>query len=416
MHLQKTATGKRIQQSCSGEARRHSHLAVMSSLGHGTNDMYWFILPILLPLMLDQFKMDYTAAGVLMTAFLFVIALLSFFMGWASDRVSPPIIIGLGFLLASGSLLAAGLIQSFAPFIVFMLLAAAGVSTFHPAIYNLINEAIQTRKGWAFGRFEFWGLTAIFLLVIVAGTLLRVMHWKGVIAVIALPGFVIGALFLRFRRELLRDHPENTSASQNSRGNSASPTGVMPFILLCTSSMLLFLSITAVMNFMPTFFVKEIGLSPALASYTSAFYFFGGMITALLAGRWVDRHSPVWAYLILCVLMIPLVLFFSLPLPGWMLPPLLVLLGACAGAFMPSRNMLFAVFGKQMGSGRVFGIVMAMSTIVHSISPALFGVIADQWGLRAAIRVFILPVILGCISAAAFALSIKNQKEAFVSS
>ena len=100
MHLQKTATGKRIKQSCSTEARRHSHLAVMSSLGHGTNDMYWFILPILLPLMLDQFKMDYTAAGFLMTAFLFVIALLSFFMGWASDKVSPPIIIGLGFLLS----------------------------------------------------------------------------------------------------------------------------------------------------------------------------------------------------------------------------------------------------------------------------------------------------------------------------
>lgn len=83
---------------------------------------------------------------------------------------------------------------------------------------------------------------------------------------------------------------------------------------------------------------------------------------------------------------------------------------------MPSRNMLFAVFGKQMGSGRVFGIVMAISTIVHSISPALFGVIADQWGLRAAVRVFTLPVILGCISAVAFARSIKNQKDAFVSS
>jgi len=398
------------------------HLAVMSSLGHGTNDMYWFILPILLPLMLDQFKMDYTAAGILMTSFLFIIALLSFFMGWASDKVSPPIIIGLGFLLASGSLLSAGFIPSFAPFVFFLLLTAAGVSTFHPAIYNLINEAIKTRKGWAFGRFEFWGLTAIFLLVIVAGTLLRVMHWKGVIAVIALPGFVIGALFLRFRRELLRDHPEKgyhpdkESTSQRPEAGSASPTGLMPFILLCTSSMLLFLSITAVMNFMPTFFVKELGLSPALASYTSGFYFFGGMITALLAGRWVDRHSPVWAYLILCALMIPLVLFFSLPLPGWMLPPLLVLLGACSGAFMPSRNMLFAVFGKQMGSGRVFGIVMAISTIVHSISPALFGLIADQWGLRAAIRVFTLPVILGCISAVAFIQSIKNQKDAFVSS
>jgi MFS family permease len=388
----------------------------MSSLGHGTNDMYWFILPILLPLMLDQFKMDYTAAGVLLTAFLFVIALLSFFMGWASDRVSPPIVIGLGFLLASSSLMAAGFIQSFPLFVFFLLLAAAGVSTFHPAIYNLINEAVKIRKGWAFGRFEFWGLTAIFLLVVVAGTLLRVMHWKGVIAIIALPGFVIGVLFLRFRRELLRDHPEKGSVSQRSAARPDSPTGVVPFILLCASSMLLFLSITAVMNFMPTFFVKEIGLSPALASYTSGFYFFGGMITALLAGLWIDRHSPVWAYLILCALMVPLVLIFSLPLPGWMLPSLLVLLGACAGAFMPSRNMLFAVFGKQMGSGRVFGIVMAISTIVHSISPALFGVIADQWGLRAAIRVFTLPVILGCISAVAFAQSIKNQRDAFVSS
>ena len=397
-------------------SKSDSYLAVMSSLGHGTNDMYWFILPILLPLMLDQFKMDYTAAGILMTSYLFVIALFSFFMGWASDRVSPPIIIGLGFFLASGGLLAAGIIQSFALFVSFLLLTAAGVSTFHPAIYNLINEAVQSRKGWAFGRFEFWGLTAIFLLVVVAGALLRVMHWKGVIAVISLPGLVIGTLFLLFRRELLRNHPAKGSIPQRAEAHPAAPAGVVPFVLLCTSSMLLFLSITAVMNFMPTFFVKEIGLSPALASYTSGFYFFGGMITALLAGLWIDRHSPVWAYLILCGLMVPLVLFFSLPLPAWMLPPLLILLGACAGAFMPSRNMLFAVFGKKMGSGRVFGIVMAISTIVQSISPALFGIIADHWGLRVAVRVFTLPGLLGCISALAFAQSIRSQRAAFVSS
>jgi len=350
---------------------------------------------------------------VLLASYLFVIALLSFFMGWASDRISPPLIIGLGFFLASGSLLTAGFVRSFSLFVFFLLLTAAGVSTFHPAIYNLINAATPTRKGWAFGRFEFWGLTAILVLVLIAGTLLQLTGWRGVITAVALPGFVIGFLFLLYRRELTTDQPNASPKPQGSVSGSKSSTGVGLFTLLCTSSMLIFLSITAVMNFMPTYFVREIGLSPALASYTSGFYFFGGMITALLAGLSLDRWNPVWAYLILCVLLAPLVFILGLPLPGWMLPLLLVLLGACAGAFMPSRNVLFSLFGKQMGSGQVFGIAMAISTIVHSISPALFGIIADRTGLRTAISFFTIPVVLGCLTAAGFAYCFRNRRADF---
>jgi MFS family permease len=156
-----------------------------------------------------------------------------------------------------------------------------------------------------------------------------------------------------------------------------------------------FLTFIGVLNFLPTFFVRALEFSPTLASYISGLFLIGGMFTAPLVGRFVDRRNPIISYIGSSLLVGPLVLILSLPIPNWLIPVVLILLGASSGAFGPSRNMLFVQLGKGWGGGQVFGIVVAISSITNSMSPLLFGLIADIGGLRASMRFFAIPALLG---------------------
>ena len=56
--------------------------------GHGANDLYWFILPLVLPALLSRYNLGYTGAGGILTIYLLFTAAGSFVMGRLSDRMS----------------------------------------------------------------------------------------------------------------------------------------------------------------------------------------------------------------------------------------------------------------------------------------------------------------------------------------
>ncbi len=425
-----------------GMGGKKSLVPLLSSMGHGANDIYWFILPLVLPLMLEQFRMAYTGAGGILSAYLLVIAFFSFFWGKMADRVSRPVLIGAGFFAASFCLLGAGLVQNVALFVVFLLLSAVGVGVYHPVIYALLHESIVSGRGRAFGRFEFWGLLTIVIMVVAVGTLLDTIGWRQVILVATLPGFMVGALFLLLRSRLEsgkgrrapaaeagRAVEDKVSATDSTvseavdgavgagagsqhapRDNRSHAPKSATFVLLCVSNMSVFLTLMAVMNFMPTFFVRATGLSPTLASYVTALYFVGGLFTAPLAGRLVDRVNPLIVYTAATLLLAPLVFLISQPLPGWLLPMLLVLLGGCSGAIMPSRNMVFSRYSATMGSGQVFGILMGLSTVTNSLSPIAYGFLADRSSLQVSMLFFALPALLGAAIAVSIAHAARRSR------
>jgi FSR family fosmidomycin resistance protein-like MFS transporter len=372
--------------------------------------MYFFVLPIILPLMLDQFQLSFTGVGGLLTAFLLVVALCSVVVGRLSDRISPPLIIGIGFLLASGSLLAAGMIQRPAFLVLLLLLSALGVSTYHPAIYNLLNNATDRKKGITFGLFELWGSAAILLLFLVAGFVLKRISWKIFLAISSIPGFFFGVMFLMFRHKLRIKSPPPAGVEPPQR-KTKGELGL--FVLVCISSMLIFMSFTVIMNLVPTYLVHGFNLSTSQASYATAFLFAGGMAGAPLAGHQLDRRDPLRIYLIPSIAIIPLIVLFSFRFPIWMYPLLLVLIGVCSGVFMPSRNMVFAHFGRRMGSGQIFGIVMGVGITTQSLSPLLFGLIADRSTLLLAMGLSALPAVFG--TAAGLVLLILSRTRTYYS-
>ena len=59
--------------------------------------------------------------------------------------------------------------------------------------------------------------------------------------------------------------------------------------------------------------------------------------------------------------------------------------------------MILTALNVDRAKGQVFGLLMGLTTLTSSISPLLFGVLADGAGLRTAITVSALPVAAGWV-------------------
>ncbi|MDY7029503.1 MAG: MFS transporter, partial [Spirochaetota bacterium] len=158
-----------------------------SYFGHGINEIYWFILPLLLPKILNEFGLSYLKAGGLLTVYSVMVSLFSFLIGKASDLLPRLKILIAGFLLTFTGFLLAGLSSSLVILTVCVSAGAIGVSAFHPIAYALLDEHTLEAKGRVFGNFECWGMTGAFIMFAVNGVLLSFFSWRTVLILTAFP-------------------------------------------------------------------------------------------------------------------------------------------------------------------------------------------------------------------------------------
>jgi FSR family fosmidomycin resistance protein-like MFS transporter len=385
--------------------RRLFSFRVLSSLGHGVNDLYFFALPLVLPLLLREYALSYRLAGLVLASYLGIVAVASYLFGRSSDRFSPWILIGGGFLLASTGFLGAGLSPARVGVLSSLAAAAVGAGTFHPVIYALIDRLVPERQGRALGFFEFWGGLAVLVMFLAGGLLIAWLGWRGVLAAVGVPGLIMGVLFLRpAAASASRAGGPAAAVSADSGAANAAPRAVdvgrrkaggrggLVFFLCATA--LRFLTTTAVVNFMPTYLAMGRQLPPSLAAYVSGLLFAGGA-AVVLWGTIADRGPPLTVLLLASGTLAPLVLVFSLPLPFWAVLPVLFLFGAFNAGCSPAQNLVLSVLGSRYGSGAVFGLLLALIALIGALSPALFGLLADHLGLEAAMRLFALPALAG---------------------
>jgi FSR family fosmidomycin resistance protein-like MFS transporter len=378
--------------------RRFSSFGFLSSLGHGVNDLYFFVLPMVLPLLLKEYALSYRLAGLVLASYLGIVAIFSYLFGRGSDRFSPWILIGGGFLLASTGFVGAGLSPARAGVLSSLAAAAVGAATFHPVIYSLIARLQPVRPGRALGSFELYGGLAILAMYLAGGLLLSWMGWRGVLAAVGVPGLAVGILFLRPAPAGARaggavraDAGTAAARTGPERGARGAGAGLVFFLV---ASGLRFLTTTAVTNFLPTYLTMGRQLPPSLAAYVSGLLFAGGA-AVVWWGAVADRGPPLTVLLLASGALAPLVFVFSLRLPFWAILPVLFLFGGFNAGCGPAQNLVLSALGSRAGSGAVFGLLLAVISLIGALSPALFGLLADHLGLETAMCLFALPALAG---------------------
>ena len=374
------------------------------NVGHGANDLYWFILPPVLPLILQQFGLRYAAAGGIVAAFLTTTAISSMLTGRLSDRVHRGRLVAFSFLLASTALLAAAFMPRLGLVIAFLVVAGIGVSTYHPAAYASIHDTGQGR-GRTYGAFEASGSLAIITMLTVQGLLVSRVGWRGLIVVGAIPGALMGVFLLLIPglsigeplpRSGTGDLAAATPAATRPAAHVPAAGALLPALFI-VGTMLRVLGVNALQNFTPTYLVRAVHMDPGIAAFAMGFLFLGSMAGAMTMGRLADRRGPFPVFLLSTGLLVPLLPILGLRMPAFAYPALLVVIGFFNSACLPAQSMILGGLSGDRGKGSVFGFLMAMNALTAAASPLLFGLLADAAGLVAAVRTCAIPVAAGWI-------------------
>ncbi|GAB1483151.1 hypothetical protein MASR2M78_19670 [Treponema sp.] len=359
-------------------------------LGHSANDLFWFILPLVMPVLLMKYELSYTQAGGILTIYLSIIALGSFVLGKLSDSVSSRYILSYGFLLASMGLIASGFAPNLPIFLILISITAVGVSTFHPVMYALIDEAYPTNKGRVMGLYESFGTAAILLMFLANGLLFAWIGVRGIMILSALPALIMAYLY---------HSPKHFQINPKIKGapkkvlEKAKRHDIFIFVAFLLSVILRVFSVTAILNFLPTIFANFLGFTGSTAAYATAFFFAGSIVGALLVGNFSDRWNNILILLVGTLLIIVSLFILSLSLPKLVFPLVIALFGAFTSGCIINQNLLMTNLGRHLGKGEVFGILMGVMTLTSSLSPAFFGFLLDHLTFSSSLRLMSIPLL-----------------------
>jgi len=359
----------------------------LNALGHSYNDMYFFIIPFLLPLFREEFGINYVQSGLILTVHVALRSIFSLVFGYFGDRYEKKVIIASGFICSSiflGSLI---WINNIHTIVTFLFLLAIGVSTFHPLATAIVREnSKKHQRGRYLSLFSAAGTAGIVVASLLFGFSVQIWGWKITCLLLSLPGYFLGYAYLKSKKD-----------KKNLKTEAEKKTKQSHIHLFFISIGIRSLGVWAVLSFLPLYATDYIGLKPEISAWIVSVYFIGVVLGALISSRILDKKQPL-------VLILSSTIFTTLLLLGitFIVRPVLIflvigILGSLDGIFFPSLNTWLTFICPVNQQGKIFGMLFFAEGISATIAPTLYGWIADQFSLIWAYRLAAIPLFISFI-------------------
>jgi MFS family permease len=248
----------------------------------------------LLPFIRDEFALDYTRVGLVISAFSLSYGISQLPAGWLSDRIGPRIVLTLGISGVAIFGLLVGVSQTFTMMIVFLVLMGIVAGGYHPTAPALISTAVGSKTlGRALGFHAVGGSASFFLVPIVAAAMASVWGWRSPFIGLAIPTFAFGiVLYILLGRRAATDktkYEPNSSPTETPHAPGYLRR-LIPFIILSTFTVAIPFSVAP---FIPLFMVDKFGVSREIAAAFLALIYSAGFWAAPLGGYLSDRLGRV---------------------------------------------------------------------------------------------------------------------------
>ena len=359
----------------------------LNALGHSYNDMYFFIIPLLLPLLRKEFGINYIQSGLILTVHVALRSIFSLIFGYFGDKYEKKVIIASGFICSSiflGSLI---WINNIHTIVTFLFLLAIGVSTFHPLATAMVRENSKSnQRGRNFGLFTAAGTSGLIVASVLFGVFVQIWGWKITCLLFSLPGYFLAYVYLKSKKD-----------KKNHKAEAEKKTKQSHIHLFFISIGIRSLGIWAVLSFLPLYATDYIGLKPEISAWIVSVYFIGVFLGALISSRITDKNQPLVLVLsstILTTLLLMGITFIVQPLPIFLV---IGILGSLDGIFFPSLNTWLTFICPVNHQAKIFGILFFVEGVSATIAPTLYGWIADQFSLVWAYRLAAIPLFVSFI-------------------
>lgn len=346
------------------------------AIGHGIQDTYQSFLPALLPILIEKFSLIKTEAG-LLSVFANTPSLLQPFIGYLADHKGPRYFVILSPAITGIAMSMLGIASTYA--IAAMLLIITGLSSasIHATGPVVVGRLSAHRLGMGM---SFW---------MVAGEIGRVLGPLTIVTVVQYFSIektpwlsIIGILTSIFLFYQLRGINGQTYQQVETPPWRKALKGMGKVLLPVTGIVITrafaFVSVT---TFLPTYLTEQ-GASLVMAGGALSIMQAAGAVGAFLGGSLSDRlgRKPM---MIAALVTTSISLFAFTMLEGWILFPLLLLLGFSLLSITP---IIMALVQESFPESRALanGAYMAVAFVSSSIVVVLVGAIGDLSSLHTA--------------------------------
>ncbi|MHB1134449.1 MAG: MFS transporter [Chloroflexota bacterium] len=369
---------------------RNRHLLTLA-LAHFTADTYSNMLPILWPVFVVAFDLDYAAVGFAMASYTLAGSLTQPFFGYLGDKYGSRWLGAVGVAWVAASISATALAPSYGWLVALCLLAGLGSGAYHPQ--GALNTTLISgrRAGLGMAIFMVGGNLGYALGPLAAAAALSSVFGLGAVPYLAIPGLLLAWWLFRLLGAVDRER----AAILVRRSHLPARTGRVPLLAVGLVILTIVLRGTAEMGlitYLPLLY-KERGLGLDLASQL-LFVMLTVEAGAGLAGGALSDRFDRRLVLAAAYPLIGLAVLAFLFLPA--LPPVLAI--ALAGLGIGATVPVTTVMGQELlprSLGVASGLVMGLSFVASGLGVFLAGLLADAYGLEAAILVLGLLPFLG---------------------
>lgn len=344
---------------------------------HFIHDIYTAFVAPLLPLLIDKLSLTLTQAGSL-SAFLQLPSLLNVIIGYVADQIDLRYFIIFAPAVTATLISVLGLTSGYIPLVLLFFVAGISVAAFHvpapPMISGISGQ--QVGKGMSFfmaggelGRtvgpllvtwgLTMWGLEGIWRLAVFGWLASAMLYWR------------------------LR-HAEAKTVRKRANIRAILPQFRRLFFPL--AGFMFFRNFLAVsLSVYLVVLLESEGLSLQEASFALALYFFAGVGGALAGGTLSDRVGRKRTITFTLTASALLLLLF-LSVDGWVIVPVLVLLGLASRSITPVvQAVVLEQFPEYQATAS--GLFTFVAFVLRPVVTLIIGMIGDAVDLRAAFLV-----------------------------
>jgi len=350
-------------------------------LAHFSHHILTSLTVPLLPFIRNDFVLDYTQSGMVVSAFSLAYGIGQLPAGWLADRISARAVITIGI---SGVALAGffvGLSQTFMVIIIALGLLGLTGGGYHPAATPLISMSVAKKNlGRALGYHIIGGSASHFVAPLIGVAIATAWGWRGTYIGLAVPTMVFGILFYIVLGRLENrqaQKPRPVSDLGEKAGSQIKWRRLIAFIILSTFTAAI---ISAIIAFIPLFMVDHFGVGKQTAAVFVAVIYSAGLWAGPLGGSLSDRIGRVRMIMAMCYIMGPVIYSLNFVPFGIGFAALLLVIGIFLFMRMPIAEAFIVSHSPEHLRSTILGIYFFSVIEGGGVLTPVVGYVIDQFG------------------------------------
>jgi FSR family fosmidomycin resistance protein-like MFS transporter len=349
----------------------------------------------LLPLIRNEFGLDYTQSGFVISAFSLSYGIGQVPAGWFADRVSHRILITVGVSGLALAGLLVGFSRVYVMLLIFLSLMGVLAGGYHPAAPPIILTLVGPKsRGRVLGLHMVGGSAAYFLGPIIGTAIAALWGWRSSFIGLAIPIIAFGFVLYWILGRQIPKREFGVRKTALGEEKPTDPRRVLHLVVFLVLGIYMGAVFVSVISFIPLYLVDKFGADEETAGALLGLIYSSGLWVGPLAGYLSDRLGRIRMILAICLASGPVIYLLNFVPYGWGMFGLFFLMGMILISRTPVSESYILGQTSARNRSTILGIYYFAAIEGGGRLTPLLGYIIDHLGFLTSFTIAAISLIL----------------------